>query len=150
VAWARCRGARLGRGGAVAAAAAGNGGRGSSCGSSRGGSRGGGRRRGGGVGARGLFVLADDKVDNLVAVAVNVQVVDGGVAAAVAVDVAGVAVRDDAAGVGLADGETGGGAVEELFTESATRSSTIPQSHSSIRYMIWASLTPLCTLVPLS
>lgn len=60
------------------------------------------------------MVLADDKVDNFIAVAVNVQVVDGAVAAAVAVDVAGVAVGDDAAGVGLADVEAGVGAVEEL------------------------------------
>lgn len=63
------------------------------------------------------MVLADDKVDNVVAVAVNVQVVDGGVAAAVAVDVAGVAVGDDAAGVGLADAEGGVGAVEDLVID---------------------------------
>lgn len=61
------------------------------------------------------MVLADDKVDNVAAVAVNVQVVDADVAAAVAVDVAAVAVGDDAAGVGLADVEAGGGAVEDLL-----------------------------------
>lgn len=41
--------------------------------------------------------------------------VNGGVAAAVAVDVAGVAVGDNAAGVGLADVDTGLGAVEDLI-----------------------------------
>lgn len=66
------------------------------------------------------MVLADDKVDNVVAVAVNVQVVDGGVAAAVAVDVAGVAVGDDAAGVGLADAEAGVGAVEDLMDKKVS------------------------------
>lgn len=67
------------------------------------------------------MVLVDDKVDNVVAVAVNVQVVNGDVVAAVAVDVTGVAVGDDAAGVGLADAETGLGAVEDLMIRRNVR-----------------------------
>jgi len=98
-------GAGLGRAAAVAAAAA-LGGRNGGSGSRSG-------CVGAGAGAGAFLVLVDDKVDKLVAVAVNVQVVNRHVAAAVAVDVAGVAVRDDAAGVRLADGETGGSAVEE-------------------------------------
>lgn len=109
------RSTRSSRGGAVAAAATAAGGLGR-----------GKRSRGGcvgaGAGAGALLVLADDKVDNLVAVAVDVQVVDGQVAAGVAVDVALVAVRDDAAGVLFALVDTGRASVEELsIAESATR-----------------------------
>lgn len=93
------------------------------------------------------MVLADDKVDNVVAVAVNVQVVDGGVVAAVAVDVAGVAVGDDAAGVGLADVETGVGAVEDLVVDE-TKSATSSQGSKPLAGHV--SLTPLCTLLPRS
>lgn len=102
------------RGGAVAAAATAAGGlcRGK-------GSRGGCIGTGAGAGA--LLVLADDKVDNLVAVAVDVQVVDSQVAAGVAVDVALVAVRDDAAGVLFALVDARRASVEELFAESVTR-----------------------------
>lgn len=92
------------------------------------------------------MVLADDKVDNFAAVAVDVQVVDGDVVAAVAVDVAGVAVGDDAAGVGLADVEAGVGAVEELLMDR--KSQLYCSSRRSVAGDV--SLTPLCTLVPRS
>lgn len=88
---------------------------------------GGGRRHGGsrsrgrgGISTRprsragALLKLADDKVDDFVAVALDVHVVNGRVAAGVAVDVARVAVRDDAAGVRLADLDAGRAPVEEL------------------------------------
>jgi hypothetical protein len=80
------------------------------------------------------LVLADDKVDNVAAVAVNVQVVDGDVAAAVAVDVAGVAVGDDFAGVGLADVETLGGAVENLLM------GTKSQIHGIFKEICWLDM----------
>ena len=69
-------------------------------GRSRGLDGGGARGRGRGIGLAGLgrLVPADDEVDHLVAVALNVLAVDGAVVACVAVDVAGVAVRDDAVG----------------------------------------------------
>ena len=96
------------RHGAVAAAAAGS----RRHGGSRSRGRGSVSTRARAAGA--LLVLVDDKVDNVVAVALNVQVVDGRVGAGVAVDVARVAVRDDAAGVRLADLDAGRAPVEEL------------------------------------
>jgi hypothetical protein len=69
-------------------------------------------------------------------------VVNRDVAAAVAVDVANIAVGDDAASVGLADGETGCGAVEELFTwlKSATFSQSDGADPSNVKRHQWLGI----------